>query len=93
MRSPLPVGEGSSLHNVIPAGAKWRAGTSGDFASGDPRLAQAIGDDSALGFFYLEGFGAGRACPKGQLRLFVGDLTGQVRFAPLRGRFPKEIWT
>ncbi|MFY7759841.1 hypothetical protein [Aquidulcibacter sp.] len=56
-------------------------------------MAQAIGDDSALGFFYLEGFGAGRACPKGQLRLFVGDLTGQVRFAPLRGRFPKEIWT
>jgi hypothetical protein len=34
---------------------------------------------------YLEGFGAGPACPKGQPLLFVGDLTGQVRFAPLRG--------
>jgi hypothetical protein len=44
-------------------------------------------------FFRLEGFGAGPACPKGHWLLFVGDLTGQVRFAPLRGRFPKEIWT
>jgi hypothetical protein len=42
---------------------------------------------------YLECFGAGLACPKGQTLLFVGVLTGQVRFAPLRGRFPKEIWT
>ena len=43
--------------------------------------------------FCLEGFGAGPACPKGQLRLFVGDLTVQVRFAPLSGKFLKEIWT
>jgi len=64
-----------------------------DFAAEGPRLADAIGDDNPLGFFHLEGFGAGPACPKGQRRLFVGDLTGQVRFAPLRGRFPKEIWT
>jgi hypothetical protein len=42
---------------------------------------------------HLEGFGAGPAYTKGQTLLFVGDLTGQVRFAPLRGRFPKEIWT
>jgi hypothetical protein len=43
--------------------------------------------------FRLEGFGAGPACTKGQPLLFVGDLAGQVRFAPLRGRFLKEIWT
>jgi hypothetical protein len=43
------------------------------------------------GLFHLEGFGAGAACTKGQLRLFVGDLASQVRFAPLRGRFLKEI--
>ena len=43
--------------------------------------------------FHLEGFGAGPAYTKGQPLLFVGDLTGQVRFAPLRGRFLKEIWT
>ncbi|MCA3693028.1 hypothetical protein [Aquidulcibacter sp.] len=56
-------------------------------------MADAIGDDIACSYFVLEGFGAGFAYTKGQLRLFVGDLTGQVRFAPLRGRFPKEIWT
>jgi len=49
--------------------------------------------DGLKGPFHLEGFGAGYAYTKGQLQLFVGDLTGQVRFAPLRGRFPKEIWT
>ena len=43
--------------------------------------------------FHLEGFGAGPAYTKGQPLLFVGDLTGQVRFAPRCGRFPKEIWT
>ncbi len=31
--------------------------------------------------------------PKGLIELFVGDLTGQVRFAPHRGRFLQEIWT
>ena len=64
-----------------------------DFAAEGPRLANAIGDDNALGFFHLEGFGAGPAYTKSHTLLFVRDLTGQVRFAPLRGRFPKEIWT
>ncbi|OYU51017.1 MAG: hypothetical protein CFE27_14560 [Alphaproteobacteria bacterium PA1] len=40
-------------NDVIPAGTKWRAGTSGDFAAQDPRLADAIGDDSACGSFSL----------------------------------------
>jgi hypothetical protein len=33
--------------------------------------------------FVWEGFGAGAAYPKGLIELFVGDLTSQVRFAPL----------
>jgi hypothetical protein len=33
--------------------------------------------------FVWEGFGAGLAYPKGLAQLFVGDLTAQVRFAPL----------
>ena len=57
------------------------------------RIGFAVRDDNAFGFFLLEGFGAGFAYTKGQTLLFVGDLTGQVRFAPLRGRFPEEIWT
>jgi hypothetical protein len=32
-------------------------------------------------FFRLEGFGAGRAYTKGQLRLFLGDVTGQVQIS------------
>ncbi|MFY7759889.1 hypothetical protein [Aquidulcibacter sp.] len=32
-------------------------------------------------FFRLEGFGAGYACPKGQLQLFSGDLTSQVQIS------------
>ncbi|WP_284359027.1 hypothetical protein [Candidatus Phycosocius spiralis] len=33
--------------------------------------------------FVWDGFGAGHAFPKGLIQLLVGDLTGQVRFAPL----------
>jgi hypothetical protein len=64
-----------------------------DFASQDPGSADAVRDDSLVVLVNLEGFGAGLAYTKGQTLLFVGDVTGQVRFAPLRGRFPKEIWT
>ena len=64
-----------------------------DFALGGPGSADAVRDDSLVVLFHLEGFGAGPAYTKGQPLLFVGDLTGQVRFAPLRGRFLKEIWT
>ena len=64
-----------------------------DFAARGPGSADAVRDDSLVVLFHLEGFGAGPAYTKGQPLLFVGDLTGQVRFAPLRGRFLKEIWT
>jgi len=64
-----------------------------DFAAQGSGSAIAVRDDSLVVLPYLEGFGAGPAYTKGQPLLLVGDLTGQVRFAPLRGRFPKEIWT
>ncbi len=76
-----------------PPERELRAGTSGDYAGGGPGSAAPSGMTWLRKFFNLEGFGAGLAYTKGQIRLFVGNLTGQVRFAPLRGRFPTEIWT
>jgi len=50
-------------------------------------MADAIGDDSALGLFQLEGFGAGPTYTKGHALLFVGDLTRYIA----QSRYPKRF--
>ena len=46
-----------------------------------------IGDAIASRSFALEGFGAGPACPNGQIRVFAGDLTRPIA----RKRYSKRV--
>jgi len=75
-----------------PVAVATKAFISAEITSGDPFGGRRFGL-WVLRVFRLAGFGAGSAYTKGLNQLLVGDLTGQVRFAPLRGRFLKEIWT
>ena len=52
-------------HNVIPAGTKWRAGTSGDFAAQDPGSASPSGMTAFEGSFSIwTHFGGNPVSPK-----------------------------
>ena len=80
----------------VPCHPVWNAGDSGDlreFAAQDPSLAPPSEMMSLLVSFLWKAHAQALPAPKSHTLLFVGDLTSQVRFAPLRGRFPKEIWT
>ena len=60
----------------LPARA-LRAGALWDSPARGLGLDCPIGDGIADSCFVLEGFGAGAACPKGQIRLFAGGLVDQ----------------